>query len=353
MNKIVNIELVGTLSSKYSYIKHVLRRVIQRSGISVQWEEVNDLSSIIDRNIEVVPTLFIDDRAFSFNSDHNVNLILKDAMLFLLRSGGFQSWPFFIVAGRELMHTQNPFLFAYYLAIQFEAAIEVNDLKKDSVQSLSNPFPLYPEHNNHNFKDSDHQTILSSILSEPLIGTYENALMIEEIRSLLPHYQNATALIVSKDHPNSICEEPDCLIRRAVDGGRVSVIFTSEDAPQEALKHITLIAHSEKEAFQLPLLNDIINVFSAKVKVVTSPVAVFSHTQVVPGGALFENEVSTQKAHTNIIKMIDQLERKEEEADLYAFQLKNHHCLERLIQDEQFIQWFEDCSVPILFLPFK
>lgn len=352
MNKIVNIELVGTFSSKYSYIKHVLQRVIQRSGISVHWEEVNDLSSIIDRNIEVVPTLFIDNRAFAFNADKNINLILKDAMLFLLRSGGFQSWPFFVVAGRELMHTQNPFLFAYYLAIQFEAAIEVNDLKNNSVQNLSDPFPLYPEHNNQNFKDSDHQTILSSILSEPLIGTYENALMIEEIRSLLPYYQNATSLIVSKDHPNSICEDPECLIRRAVDGGRVSVIFTSEDAPQEALKHITLVAHSEKEAFQLPFLNDIINVFSAKVKVVTSPVAVFAHTQVATGGALFTNEGSSEKAHTNIIEMIHDLGQQDQEADLFAFQLKNHHCLERLIQNDRFIQWFEGCSVPILFLPF-
>ncbi len=72
-----NIQLFGTPSTSYTYIRHIFQKVISRARLSLSIEEVNDVDAIVKNKVNAIPALRINGKTYEFTDDENFNELLK------------------------------------------------------------------------------------------------------------------------------------------------------------------------------------------------------------------------------------------------------------------------------------
>jgi hypothetical protein len=105
--------------------------VIERAKLTVALQEITNLSQILAEKIDTVPTLKIQDKAFTFNEKASVNLRLKDAIKYLLQIHNYGDWSCIAIPLLQNTAISKPVLYAHQLAERQNACLELQFVTED------------------------------------------------------------------------------------------------------------------------------------------------------------------------------------------------------------------------------
>ena len=162
--KKTDILLYGTASTTFLHIKKVVEAVIRKANLPVSCREVTDIHEILAAEVDTVPCLKIGSQIFSFSGSTASNLLLKRAMIHLLRIHNYGDWPCIVLPFKNIDTVTKPFLYAHQLANQNQSSLELQyvnpeiDPKSKKLQLLEKKV------------QTTNEEPMGQILSRPMIG---------------------------------------------------------------------------------------------------------------------------------------------------------------------------------------
>lgn len=119
------VKLYGQPTSVYEYLKAMLREEALRAGIQIELEEIHDLHKIINNNIESIPTIQINDHHRFTLKMKDVNDLLKEVRMALLRAENFGNMKQLIIPVDFSETANNALDYAVKLAPELSAMLRV------------------------------------------------------------------------------------------------------------------------------------------------------------------------------------------------------------------------------------
>ena len=90
----IEIKLFGQPTSTYEYAKKTLVDEVEKAGISIRLQEVNDVNSYISEGVRSVPTFRINEKKdVSYSQKSDFTQFVKDAIYAVMREGDFGNLP--------------------------------------------------------------------------------------------------------------------------------------------------------------------------------------------------------------------------------------------------------------------
>lgn len=123
MKRSTEIQIMGTPSTKFTYINHILKQVIERAGISVDYKEITDVKALLKLQIDAIPMVRLNGKAFDFSNGTPTNEKLKELILYLLDNEGFGEWPLVSLITKDRL-PNSAYLLSRKLSNSWNAVID-------------------------------------------------------------------------------------------------------------------------------------------------------------------------------------------------------------------------------------
>ncbi len=120
----LNVELFGTQSENYEFLKMQLSETFAKAGIEVSMVENQNVEDFISNDIQKVPALKIDDVLFERNGE-DINEYVKRVVLKILEKENYGTMKKILVPLDYSEAAENALGFAYRMAEEMESMIQV------------------------------------------------------------------------------------------------------------------------------------------------------------------------------------------------------------------------------------
>lgn len=187
----MNITVYGTGTSGHQYVVHSLRSILDKAAIQYSLKEVSDVNVFLDKGIESVPAVQLDeDPVINIRNNNSFAKSLREILHRTLQKNNFGALPKVFVPFSFEYENFNALVYGHRLATELEAVVQVSTVCNgsfdlDHLDSCS--FKL--EDIAHKLEEDRGGDILKSALitSSILYGNKHSAI-IEEINALNPKF---------------------------------------------------------------------------------------------------------------------------------------------------------------------
>lgn len=325
-----HIQLFGTPSTSYTYIRHIFQKVISRAGLSLTIEEVNDIDAIVKNKVNAIPALRINGKTYEFTDEENFNELLKKAVLDFLKSEKYGRWPVVLLQSGQL---GTAHCFAQELAKDADAAIE---------WILDDPGPLLDVMSHDLLPSSIGKLIkqrqkdwMDQILSSPLID-YVFTEPSEKTRCIqIASERNAIALV--SDLP---LKENWPLITHWAKHSQTAFIHINGQKAYHPPQHISVLHGSECPKSSELLLR----LVQGKKERISFSCIHESQTEAKQTAIENSNWFSNKNSEGNSI-----ISRTK--PDIYALQIEERDQLIQFLEKEDVREWLTGLEQPLILLP--
>jgi hypothetical protein len=334
MNQPLDIKLLGTPSTTFTYVRHVLGKVMERAKLSQPIQEITNIQQIIKNQVEVIPTLIINEQDFPFHADKNTSEILKEAVLYLLRKSKQHQWPVLLLATEKV---GDAFLLACDLSKPDNALIEwiLQDRSKFNEQNEE----LLQRRGIADIIKSSRSDWMGQLFSEPLINyrISQQAAKSASISIGKEEGRNNTAIITDR-YPKFNWP----LLFNWMEHSNIPLIITPGNDYYQLPKKIIIVGNVNEQLSikQLQHLlhvkrNNISSLSKLKVLSDGSPDETFHST----GLHSFEDELYDLPPDL--------------QPDMWAFHFEDKKTLKEMLNRRSFRRWMNSLEQSIVFLPFN